>query len=142
MATQQQINDIAGLYVAYFDRAPDPAGLQFWIDQLDGGRDFATISQDFAESEEAKEIYPFLATPDLVNNSPAAFVTSIYANLFGRAPDQAGLNFWVDVLGNGEVAPGDMVEAIMLGAASQIRVEGAWNLDLMEQVSPPSPIGN
>ncbi|WP_162933496.1 DUF4214 domain-containing protein [Sulfitobacter mediterraneus] len=116
MATQQQINDIAGLYVAYFDRAPDPAGLQFWIDQLDGGRDFATISQDFAESEEAKEIYPFLATPDLVNNSPAAFVTSIYANLFGRAPDQAGLNFWVDVLGNGEVAPGDMVEAIMLGA--------------------------
>ena len=116
MATQQQINDIAGLYVAYFDRAPDPAGLQFWIDQLDGGRDFATISQDFAESEEAKEIYPFLATPDLVNNSPAAFVTSIYANLFGRAPDTAGLNFWVDVLGNGEVAPGDMVEAIMLGA--------------------------
>ena len=116
MATQQQINDIAGLYVAYFDRAPDPAGLQFWIDQLDGGRDFATISQDFAESEEAKEIYPFLATPDLVNNSPAAFVTSIYANLFGRAPDQAGLNFWVGVLGNGVVAPGDMVEAIMLGA--------------------------
>jgi Domain of unknown function (DUF4214) len=116
MATQQQINDIAGLYVAYFDRAPDPAGLQFWIDQLDAGRDFATISQDFAESEEAKEIYPFLATPDLVSNSPAAFVTSIYANLFGRAPDQAGLNFWVDVLGNGEVAPGDMVEAIMLGA--------------------------
>jgi len=116
MATQQQINDIAGLYVAYFDRAPDPAGLQFWIDQLDGGRDFATISQDFATSEEAKEIYPFLATPDLVNNSPAAFVTSIYANLFGRAPDQAGLNFWVDVIGNGEIAPGDMVEAVMMGA--------------------------
>jgi hypothetical protein len=116
MATQQQINDIAGLYVAYFDRAPDPAGLQFWIDQLDNGRDFSTISQDFATSEEAKEIYPFLATPDLVSTSPAAFVTSIYANLFGRAPDAAGLNFWVGVLGNGSVLPGDMVEAIMLGA--------------------------
>jgi nitrite reductase (NO-forming) len=36
----------------------------------------------------------------------------------------------------------NLIEAIMLGAASQIRVDGAWNLDLMEQVSPPSPIGN
>ena len=56
MATQDQINAITGLYVAYFDRAPDPAGLQFWIDQLDNGRDFNTISQDFAMSEEAKEL--------------------------------------------------------------------------------------
>ena len=98
MATQDQINAITGLYVAYFDRAPDPAGLQFWIDQLDNGRDFNTISQDFAMSEEAKELYPFLATPDVSALSSAAFITSIYVNLFGRAPDTAGLNFWVSVL--------------------------------------------
>ena len=114
MATEQQIRDIAGLYVAYFDRAPDPAGLQFWIDQLDNGRDFATISQDFATSTEARDIYPFLADPTSVSST--AFVTSIYANLFGRAPDQDGLTFWVNVLDSGAVAPGDMVEAIMLGA--------------------------
>lgn len=36
----------------------------------------------------------------------------------------------------------NLIEAIMLGAASQIQVDGAWNLDLMEQLSPPSPIGN
>lgn len=116
MATQEQIKAISGLYVAYFNRAADPEGLQFWIDQLDGGRDFATISQDFATSAEATEIYPFLATPDLVSSSPAAFVTSIFANLFGRAPDQAGLDFWVGVIASGAVAPGDMVEAVLLGA--------------------------
>ena len=120
MATQEQIEAIAGLYVAYFDRAPDPAGLQFWIDQLDNGRDFATISQDFATSLEARDIYPFLANPELATTSPAAFVTSIYANLFGRAPEQAGLDFWVNVIDSGDVLPGDMVEAVMLGARNAV----------------------
>ena len=116
MATPQQINDLVGLYVAYFDRAPDPEGLQFWITQLDNGRPFNTIAQDFANSSEAREIYPFLATPDIVLNSSEAFITSIYANLFGRAPDQDGLDFWTLAINSGAVAPGDMVEAIMLGA--------------------------
>ena len=35
----------------------------------------------------------------------------------------------------------NLIEAIVLGAAAHIRVDGEWNLDLMEQVSPPSPIG-
>lgn len=120
MATQEEIKAIAGLYVAYFDRAPDPAGLDFWIRQLDNGRDFTTISQDFATSLEAQDIYPFLANPELATTSPAAFVTSIYANLFGRAPEQAGLDFWVNVINSGDVLPGDMVEAVMLGARNAV----------------------
>ncbi|MFK7877356.1 MAG: DUF4214 domain-containing protein, partial [Paracoccaceae bacterium] len=67
-------------------------------------------------SAEAREIYPFLATPDLVANSPEAFIGNIYQNLFGRAPDQDGLDFWTLAINSGAVAPGDMVEAIMLGA--------------------------
>lgn len=117
MATEAQINAIVGLYVAYFDRAPDPVGLQFWIDQLDNGRDFTTISQDFANSSEAQAIYPYLSDDnDLGTISPVAFITNIYANLFGRVPDQEGLEFWTEVLESGAVAPGDMVEAISLGA--------------------------
>ena len=118
MATEAQINAICGLYVAYFDRAADPEGLQFWIDQLDNGRDFATISQDFANSQEARDIYPFLNNPDVA--SPGAFITAIYANLFDRAPESEGLQFWTNVLESGAVAPGDMVEAILLGARDDI----------------------
>lgn len=118
MATEQQIRDLAGLYVAYFDRAPDPAGLKFWIDQLDNGRPFATIAQDFANSVEARSIYDFLEDPS--SSTPTEFVSQIYINLFGRAPDTVGLNFWVDVLESGAVAPGDMVEAVMLGAQDTV----------------------
>lgn len=114
MATQDQINDLTALYAGYFDRAPDPAGLQFWIDQIDGGRPFNTIAADFAASPEATALYPFLVTPAVSTSS--AFITAIYANLFNRVPDAAGLEFWTGVLASGDVSVADMIEAIINGA--------------------------
>ncbi len=114
MATSEQINDLVALYAGYFNRAPDPAGLQFWIDQIDGGREFNTIAADFASSSEATALYPYLTAPDVA--SPSTFITSIYQNLFNRAPDQAGLDFWSGVLAAGSVSVADMIEAIINGA--------------------------
>lgn len=34
----------------------------------------------------------------------------------------------------------NLIEAFNLGAMAQVRVDGEWNNDLMEQVQPPSPI--
>ena len=34
----------------------------------------------------------------------------------------------------------NLIEAVMLGAAAHMVVEGEWNNDYMEQVSPPRPI--
>ena len=116
MATSAQINSIVALYAGYFDRAPDPAGLQFWIDQIDAGRDFATIAADFAKGAEAKALYPFLTVPDVA--TAATFVTSVYANLFGRAPDAEGLKFWTDVITAGTVPVGDMIQRIIDGAVT------------------------
>lgn len=114
MATSTQINSLTALYVGYFNRAPDPAGLQFWIDELDGGRDYNTIAADFAASPEATALYPYLTSPDV--SSPAVFITSIYQNLFNRAPDAAGLEFWSVVLADNAVSVADMIEAIINGA--------------------------
>ncbi|MFO1151572.1 MAG: copper-containing nitrite reductase [Alsobacter sp.] len=35
----------------------------------------------------------------------------------------------------------NLIEAVELGATAHFKVEGQWNDDLMEQVSPPGPIG-
>ena len=35
---------LVSLYVGYFKRAPDPAGLDFWIRQVEGGRALNTIA--------------------------------------------------------------------------------------------------
>jgi S-layer protein len=114
MATSTQINALTALYVGYFDRAPDPAGLQFWIDQIDGGREFNTIAADFAASAEAEALYPYLTTPAV--STPSTFVQNIYLNLFGRAAETEGLDFWTGVLEAGSVTVADFIEAIINGA--------------------------
>lgn len=109
-------NFLVSLYVGYFNRAPDPAGLQFWIDQVEAGRDTNTIAADFAASPEAKSLYPFLTTPDV--SSPTSFITAVYANLFNRAPDAAGQAFWEAQLSSGAVSPADAIDAIIKGATT------------------------
>jgi len=93
---------ITVLYVGYYDRAPDPAGLQYWIDRheefLDGagdgdaGMSLAQIAESFSVQNETTTKYPFFLAPDVA--SAQAFITSVYLNLFNRAPDAAGLAHW------------------------------------------------
>ena len=128
---------ITQLYVGYFDRAPDPAGLAFWINVLDSGALTLTeIAQDFAGQPEAKATYSFL------NNDPAVnvvadvegFIEAIYENLFDRAPEPAGLTFWTNVLQNG-FPVGTFIQAIIEGAATadaevlahKVEVACAWS---------------
>lgn len=139
MATQAQINTLTGLYVGYFGRSPDPAGLQFWITQIDNGRDITTIAQDFARSEEAQSLYPYLANPS--SSSPLDFISSIYQNLFNRLPEAAGLSFWYDALTQGKVSVGDMIESVMQGARgtdatvleNKIEVAFHWTMSVPEK---------
>lgn len=86
-------NSIVGLYVIYFNRAPDPAGLAFWQTQ---NVTIDNIAAQFGASPEAKAIYPFLAAPTLAD--PKVFINEIYQNAFGRNADEAGLTFWSNVL--------------------------------------------
>lgn len=86
-------NSIVGLYVIYFNRAPDPAGLAFWQSQ---DVTIDEIAAQFGASPEAKALYPFLAAPTLAD--PEDFIKEIYRNAFGREADTAGLTFWSNVL--------------------------------------------
>jgi hypothetical protein len=75
------------LYVAYFSRPADAAGLAYWEAVITAQKgDTAAVSTAFAASAEYHAAY---AGKDAYN-----VVATIYQNLFGRAPDLAGLNFW------------------------------------------------
>lgn len=85
------------LYQAAFDRVPDTVGLGYWISELDSGKsDLPLISLSFIRSAEFQATY---GNPGTV--SDAQFVTLIYQNVLDRAPDQAGLNHWLNDLSNG-----------------------------------------
>ena len=101
---------ITELYIAYFNRAPDPVGLSLWVSNFNAGLPITTIAQDFSNSSEAQKLYPFLAVPALPIPAVASnFVTTVYGNLLNRTPDAAGLAFWTNLLSSGQISPSNFV---------------------------------
>jgi hypothetical protein len=112
------VTSIENLYIGYFGRAADPAGLNYWLGQESAGLTDTQIAASFAVQPETMALYPSLATPALLDASPTAeanFINAIYTNLFGHAADTAGLSYWQGQLTAG-VNPGLMISQIISGA--------------------------
>jgi len=91
-ATSTQLQE---LYVAYFGRAADPTGLDYWTAK---GITQAAFAADTYAAPEFKSEFGSLSTESQVNQ--------IYKNLFDREADVTGLNYWtLEInLGNLKVA--------------------------------------
>lgn len=87
-------DSVVRLYSAYFLRWPDQSGFEFWLNQYsDGVRNLDLISQFFTQSDEFRTRYGHLSNEQ--------FVTLVYNNVMGRAPDGDGQAFWVSRLNAG-----------------------------------------
>lgn len=116
-ATKAQI---AALYVGYFNRGADPEGLNYWLSQTQ--MSVVEIANSFAVQPEAKATYSYLAAPNLGNVAAIdQFITEVYQNVFERAPDQAGLEFWRNEILNGK-PPGRVVVDIESGAQGDDKI--------------------
>ncbi len=82
--------DVLRLYWAFFSRDPDPAGARYWLDRHDAGATIEQIAHSFSVSDE------FRLTYGATSNSE--FVRIVYANVLGRAPDDAGFAYWTGIL--------------------------------------------
>ena len=80
--------DITQIYVAGFLRAAELDGFNYWNGQ---GKTASVLATDIFNLPSVKAIYPD-------SLSDADFVTAIYNNVFGRAPDAGGLAYWVNEL--------------------------------------------
>lgn len=105
MTTTYDINDpqvkITQLYLALLNRAPDLAGLNTWMQELDSSKSVSAVADGIFAAEEARLIFP-----DPSNH--AGFTDTIYQNLLGRAPDAEGLAYWTGQLDLGRT-PGDVL---------------------------------
>lgn len=108
MATTAQIASIQQLYVAYFNRPADAAGLDFWAKQVANGATLDTISATFAATPEYKALFAGMSNDQVVNQ--------IYQNLFNRAPDASGLKFWSDKLTDRALTVDNVVAAVAASA--------------------------
>lgn len=100
---------IQKLYVAYFSRPADVAGLNFWqgvVSAANGST--ADVSAAFAGSAEYKAAY--------ANKTASQVVDTVYLNLFGRHAEKAGLDYWGPLLDNGSLTIDIVVTAVASGA--------------------------
>lgn len=116
MATNAEL--VARLYIAYYDRAPDPVGLEYWIGRLNAGVSLTDIANSFAASPEAKATYPYFLAPNVL--SPDDFLAQVYLNVFGRPIDTgagSGLEYYGAKLAAG-VSPGEVLLEIIQNAVT------------------------
>lgn len=82
------------LYQAALGRAPDLAGLGYWIAQMEDGATLREVAGAFIQEQEFIRLNGSGGDPD-------AFATRLYLNVLHRAPDAAGLAYWVAALEGG-----------------------------------------
>ena len=88
-ATSTQLQE---LYVAYFGRAADPTGLDYWTEK---GITTAAFAANMYAQPEFKS--------DFGSSSVEAQVNQIYKNLFDREADVTGLTYWTKEINLGNL---------------------------------------
>jgi Ca2+-binding RTX toxin-like protein len=104
------------LYIAYFNRAPDAIGLNFWGTAFANGTTLEQMATLFIDQEETRATYP-------EGTSNTEFATSVYNNVLGRTPDAAGIEFWVGFLDSGAVSRDQFILEVLRGAKSELKPE-------------------
>lgn len=97
------------LYLAYFGRPAEQAGLTYWTSQADAT--VTQISAAFAQSPEYTGVYGSLTR--------AQTIDTLYQNLFGRTAANNELNYW---LNSTDVSISNLALALVNGATGTDRV--------------------
>jgi len=109
MAAADYFSQVQKIYVAYYGRPADPAGLSYWGSRLDAaGGNLSSIINAFGTSSESTALY---------TGTDSAKVTAIYQQLFNRAPDTAGLNFYTGELTAGRMTAASIALNVANGAS-------------------------
>lgn len=112
MATTAEL--ISQIYVGYFNRAPDPEGLNYWVSRYNAGMSLADIATSFSVQPESTALYAYLRTPLL--GGEASFISAVYKNLFNRdTVDAEGMAYWTGQIASGRPL-GEIILDIISGA--------------------------
>lgn len=95
----QSSNDafVTGLYDDFFNRATDPGGLSFWVNELVNGRTRTQVALDLFNTPERHQL----------------LVTSYYQDFLNRLPDSNGNASWTNQLNQGFLQDDQVAEFLL-----------------------------
>jgi uncharacterized protein YkwD len=112
---------VVRLYLAYFLRIPDYAGLTYWLGQIRAGVGLSEVSDIFAQSAEFRATYGALSNSD--------FVTRVYVNVLNRQPDKSGAAYWTSMLVNGTLTRGGVM--VNFSESAEYRMKTATSVSVI-----------
>lgn len=104
------------LYIAYFNRAPDAVGLNFWGSAFASDTTLDEMASLFIDQVETRATYP-------AGTTNMEFATEVYNNVLGRTPDPDGFAFWVNLLNSGGVTRDTFILRVLEGAKSELKTD-------------------
>jgi hypothetical protein len=126
-ALDDRVANIVRLYQAAFSREPDQAGLHYWSNALAPGASPQNLADNLLRS-------PEFTTRFGSDLSSSDYVTRLYQNVLGRAPDPPGLAYWKGILDNGTATRAQILAAVAESAENQAATAstikaGIWDFD-------------
>jgi hypothetical protein len=128
------------LYVSYFGRPADTGGFANFtarMAEIGAPTDIQQLNQTYRTNPKIRELVDSFATSSesasLYSGDDTAFVTAIYANILGRAPDTEGLAWWVGELKSGVSKRSDVSLSIMAGALLNTSAQGKLDAAVVEK---------
>lgn len=101
------------MYVAYYGRPADLAGLQYWATRFDQSRDLEQALAAFGASQEYTLRFGDLSNSELING--------LYQQMFNRDSDESGLNFYLHRFESGQASLASIAKQIADGALASDR---------------------
>ncbi len=106
--TQTSIDLAQQMYVAYYGRAGDPGGVNFWAGQFDESTNLDAVLSNFGNSQEYSDNFGSLSHEELVSG--------LFQQMYNRSPDTAGLDFYVGRLQSGQATLASIAKQIADGS--------------------------
>ncbi len=132
-------NDVAGVFLSYFQRAPEFEAMQWYSQRYiqllaEQGNDPAArdnaykllSDQIYLDGTGAGEVPP----ANTIGN--AAYVNLLYQNLLGREGDASGAAYWTEQLNTGAIARGELVAIMLESALGEGGRDAAWVANHLE----------
>ncbi|WP_295400921.1 DUF4214 domain-containing protein [uncultured Thiocystis sp.] len=113
---------VAEIYLATMDYAPDQEGLQYWSQEIETKPEWTptTVAQSFFDQPLVQDRYPD-------SQVFGSFIESLYQNIFRRSPDSTGYAYWLGELESGRILRNQMIIAL---------INGGWaNFDAAEDMA-------
>lgn len=137
MAVADYFDTVQKVYIAFYQRPADPAGLYYWSQRVNAENgNLSAVIDAFANSAEATRLFfPTAAEGEtlydlLTEENIGGVIDAIYLALFNRAPDEAGKQFYVDGFADGTFTAGNIMLNILNGAQGDDAVAVANKLEV------------